>query len=99
MNVAVSFNNIYDDPEQMIKLLESEIRVVMEMDHPNIVKFYQCVYDNEKVNIVISKNTDGTMNVVKEERPAPPKHLEEIARAAIEDLESGKVGADAEGGT
>lgn len=42
-----------DDPDMMIKLLETEIRVVMEMDHPNIVKFYQCVYDNDKVNIVM----------------------------------------------
>ena len=42
-----------DDPDVMIKLLETEIRVVMEMDHPNIVKFYQCVYDNDKVNIVM----------------------------------------------
>jgi serine/threonine protein kinase len=37
----------------MIKLLETEIRVVMEMDHPNIVKFYQCVYDNDRINIVM----------------------------------------------
>lgn len=37
----------------MIELLQTEIRVVMDMDHPNIVKFYQCVYDNEKVNIVM----------------------------------------------
>lgn len=37
----------------MIDLLESEIEVVMGMDHPNIVKFYQCVYDNEYLNIVM----------------------------------------------
>ena len=23
------------------------------MDHPNIIKFYQCVYDNDYVNIVM----------------------------------------------
>lgn len=34
-------------------MLESEIEVVMGMDHPNIVKFYQCVYDNEYLNIVM----------------------------------------------
>ena len=26
---------------------------MVEMDHPNIVKFYQCVYDNNYVNIVM----------------------------------------------
>lgn len=25
----------------------------MNMDHPNIVKFYQCVYDNNYMNIVM----------------------------------------------
>lgn len=40
-------------PTQMMKLLETEIRVVMEMDHPNIVKFYQCVYDNQYINIIM----------------------------------------------
>jgi hypothetical protein len=35
------------------------------------------------------------MEVEKITRPAPPKYLEEIANSKIEDLESGKVGADA----
>ena len=34
-------------------MLQSEIQVVMEMDHPFIVKFYQCVYDNMYINIVM----------------------------------------------
>lgn len=25
----------------------------MEMDHPGIVKFYQCMYDNKYINIVM----------------------------------------------
>ena len=37
----------------MAKLLNQEINVVLKMDHPNIVKFYQCVYDNEYINIVM----------------------------------------------
>ncbi len=48
-----------------------------------------------KYNVVISKAADGSMNIVKEERPEPPPHLKEIAHSKIEDLESGKVGADA----
>ena len=48
-----------------------------------------------KYNIVISRGAGGEMNVRKVERPAPPAHLEEIANAKIEDLESGAVGADA----
>ena len=39
--------------ETMQNLLNSEIQIVLEMDHPNIVKFYQCVYDNTYVNIVM----------------------------------------------
>jgi serine/threonine protein kinase len=34
-------------------LLQSEIQVIIEMDHPNVIKFYQCVYDNRYVNIVM----------------------------------------------
>jgi succinate dehydrogenase / fumarate reductase flavoprotein subunit len=48
-----------------------------------------------KVNIVSRKGKDGQMEVEKITRPAPPKYLEEIANSKIEDLESGKVGADA----
>ena len=31
---------------KMQNLLQDEIQIVLEMDHPNIVKFHQCVYDN-----------------------------------------------------
>jgi len=48
-----------------------------------------------KYNIVCRKGADGQMEVEKVQRPAPVKYLEEIANAKIEDLESGKVGADA----
>ena len=37
----------------MQELLESEIMVLLNMDHPNIVKFYQVVYDNTYINIVM----------------------------------------------
>jgi len=48
-----------------------------------------------KYNVVIDRADDGSMRVRKEERPAPTGYLEEIARAKIDDLESGKVGASA----
>jgi serine/threonine protein kinase len=41
------------DEEQMQKYLELEILIVFEMDHPNIIKFHQCVYDNVYLNIVM----------------------------------------------
>jgi succinate dehydrogenase / fumarate reductase flavoprotein subunit len=46
-------------------------------------------------NVVIRKGKDGRMEVEKVERKAPPKYLEEIAYSKIEDLEAGRVGADA----
>jgi len=48
-----------------------------------------------KYNIVCRKGSDGHMEVEKVLRPPPVKYLEEIANSKIEDLESGKVGADA----
>ena len=42
-----------DAAEEMLKMLESEISIVMLMDHPNIVKFYQSMYDNKYINIVM----------------------------------------------
>jgi succinate dehydrogenase / fumarate reductase flavoprotein subunit len=45
-------------------------------------------------NVVIKKGANG-MEVEKRRRPEPPPKLAEIARAKIEDLESGKVGGDA----
>jgi succinate dehydrogenase / fumarate reductase flavoprotein subunit len=46
-------------------------------------------------NVIIKKAADGKMEVEKRKRPDPPPKLKEIAYAKIEDLESGKVGADA----
>jgi succinate dehydrogenase / fumarate reductase flavoprotein subunit len=48
-----------------------------------------------KYNIVIRKGGDGGMQVEKIEKPAAPKHLFDIAHSKIEDLEEGRVGADA----
>jgi succinate dehydrogenase / fumarate reductase flavoprotein subunit len=46
-------------------------------------------------NVIIKKGANG-MEVEKRKRPDPPAKLKEIAYAKIEDLESGKVGADVE---
>ncbi|HUH01840.1 MAG TPA: hypothetical protein VML75_07575, partial [Kofleriaceae bacterium] len=43
-----------------------------------------------KVNIVIRKAADGSMEIEKVERPDPPEELAKIAFATIEDLEGGK---------
>jgi succinate dehydrogenase / fumarate reductase flavoprotein subunit len=46
-------------------------------------------------NVVIRKGRDGDMQVEKVKRAEPPAHLKDIAHATLEDLEAGKVGADA----
>ena len=48
-----------------------------------------------KYNIVIRKGRDGQPQVEKVERRPPPDYLKQIAEANIDDLEAGKVGADA----
>jgi succinate dehydrogenase / fumarate reductase flavoprotein subunit len=48
-----------------------------------------------KCNIVCRKGSDGHMDSREGHAPAPVKYLEEIANSKIEDLESGKIGADA----
>jgi succinate dehydrogenase / fumarate reductase flavoprotein subunit len=47
-----------------------------------------------KYNVIIKKGADGAMAVEKRPKPEGPAHLVAIANAKIEDLESGKVGAD-----
>lgn len=47
-----------------------------------------------KYNVIIKKGGDGAMTVEKRPKPEGPAHLVAIANAKIEDLESGKVGAD-----
>jgi succinate dehydrogenase / fumarate reductase flavoprotein subunit len=47
-----------------------------------------------KYNVIIKKGANG-MEVEKRPKPEGPPHLVAIANAKIEDLESGKVGADA----
>jgi succinate dehydrogenase / fumarate reductase, flavoprotein subunit len=59
------------------------------LDHPG---------ENEdwvKYNVISKKAANGSMEIEKRKRPDPPTALKEIAYAKIEDLESGKVGADA----
>ncbi|HLT39556.1 MAG TPA: fumarate reductase/succinate dehydrogenase flavoprotein subunit [Enhygromyxa sp.] len=48
-----------------------------------------------KVNIIVYKGDDGEMKVEKLERKPPPDYLAAIANANIDELEAGKVGADA----
>ncbi|MFO7179593.1 MAG: fumarate reductase/succinate dehydrogenase flavoprotein subunit [Pseudomonadota bacterium] len=48
-----------------------------------------------RYNIVIRKGGAGEMEVERVERPEPPAYLKEIAYSTLEDLESGKVGANA----
>ena len=53
----------------------------MDVDHPNIVKFYQCVYDNKYVNIVMEL-VDGqplSTYLIKNEK-LPEKHCQIIMR-------------------
>ncbi len=47
-----------------------------------------------KYNVIIKKGAGGEMSVEKRAKPEGPAHLVAIANAKIEDLESGKVGAD-----
>jgi len=49
-----------------------------------------------KYNIFVWKGDDGEMKIERRERPEPAKGLKEIGYSKIEDLESGKVGADVE---
>ncbi len=48
-----------------------------------------------KYNIVISKGPDGEPKVEKVERRPPPDYLKQIAEANIDDLEAGRIAADA----
>ncbi len=48
-----------------------------------------------KYNVIVKKGADGKMEVEKRPKPEGPANLVAIANAKIEDLESGKVGADA----
>jgi succinate dehydrogenase / fumarate reductase, flavoprotein subunit len=59
------------------------------LDHPGERE------DWVQYNVISKKGANGTMEVEKRKRPDPPTQLKEIAYAKIEDLESGKVGADA----
>jgi succinate dehydrogenase / fumarate reductase flavoprotein subunit len=54
--------------------------------------------EGTKYNVVLYKGADGEMKVEKRGRGEPPKYLEEIANAKIEDLEAGKIGANAPDG-
>lgn len=47
-----------------------------------------------KYNVIVKRAADGSMSVEKREREPGPAPLVEIANSKIEDLESGKVGAE-----
>jgi succinate dehydrogenase / fumarate reductase flavoprotein subunit len=58
------------------------------LDHPGESKEWV------QYNVIIKRGANGTMEVEKRKRPDGPPALVAIANAKIEDLESGKVGAD-----
>lgn len=53
----------------------------MDVDHPNIVKFYQCVYDNKYINIVMELVEGQPLSnyLIKNEK-LPEKHCQIIMR-------------------
>jgi len=51
----------------VMELLEQEIQCVMGMEHPNIIKFYQCVYDNEYLNIVMELSRGKPLSSILED--------------------------------
>jgi succinate dehydrogenase / fumarate reductase flavoprotein subunit len=48
-----------------------------------------------KYNVIVKRGAEGKMEIEKRPKPEGPAHLVAIANAKIEDLEAGKVGADA----
>ena len=38
--------------DYLFELIETELQVMLELDHPNIVDLHQVVYDNKFINIV-----------------------------------------------
>jgi succinate dehydrogenase / fumarate reductase flavoprotein subunit len=51
-----------------------------------------------RYNIVSRKGSDGRMVTERVARPPPPQYLHEVGYSKIEDLEGGKIGADAPDG-
>jgi len=47
-----------------------------------------------KVNVVVKRNADGSMDVRKETRPEPPAELSKIAYATLDELEGPGAGAE-----
>ena len=40
-------------------MLENEIRIMQEVDHPNIVKYYETYYDDDSVYLCMELCTGG----------------------------------------
>ena len=41
------------EQENVYEALEQELQVILSLDHPNIIKMHQVVYDNNYINIVM----------------------------------------------
>ena len=62
----------------MIESLESEISVVMELDHPNIIKFHQFLYDNQYLNLVMEYVDGPTLSKFFEQRINDKEAMSEL---------------------
>ena len=51
LNDALS-NEEKEHIDNFFQNIESELQVIMSLDHPNIIKLHQVVYDNKFINIV-----------------------------------------------
>lgn len=47
--------------ESEIQLLEQELLIMMEVDHPNIIKFYECYKDKKYYHIVMEYCEGGEL--------------------------------------
>ena len=54
------------------------------MEHPNIVKFYQCVYDNEYLNIVMELVRGEPLSTIMEKQGRiSERHCQIIMRQIV----------------
>ena len=50
-----------DRVEANLALLEQELNILLSVDHPSIVKFYECFLDHKYVHLVMEHCEDGDL--------------------------------------
>ena len=73
--MAIKQIDLYSISSENIRSIESEINLLKKLDHPNIVKYIECIQTKTHINLVLEYVEGGSLHQILKQTGKMPEHL------------------------